>query len=382
MSFRSGARLRLRPPRALRRRPRLPRPTALLLVVLLIGALGTAYRFYLDGVPGSPQLPTWTGATDANSAGDAMVILAPPGVVVRQRVLLGKVDARHDNPVRLAASEPDSMLKLDPGLIQLSVDIPQYEPRPFDLILQLASGARVPRLDGIRAFSFGGDTPPVIVDGPYSLWELAGGSPDRQPPSDTDYVVLHVTPPPAHVHENGETSLYRLQFELLLRPLWPFAVRDNARVVLRTPSFHGFVKCGALDAFMRYLVERGPRFPAMDCHRPEPPDELATTVVLDVERAEWKTDLLYPAPAEGGRSDVTDDATWWTASGPVRVTGNYVNINAEAAGQRWLFLSGLLAGFALGLVPVVVEKVRYPRDQRAARGRARPSRPWSPARRR
>jgi hypothetical protein len=111
--------------------------------------------------------------------------------------------------------------------------------------------------------------------------------------------------------------------------------------------------------------------PQPDCRRPEPLDEESTTVQLELDRAEWKTDLLHPAPGEADRPDMTDSTTWWTAPGLIRVTGNYVNINAEAAGQRWLFLSGLLAGFALGLVPVVVEKLRNdvrPRRKTSALG--------------
>lgn len=329
--MRGSARLRLRPPRPVRRWPRLPRPTALLLVVLLVGALGAAYQFYLDGVPGSPRLPK---LDDENPVGASIGVLVPRGVDVRQRISLGKVhDFGPGTRVR-TFNEPDPMMGLDPGTIHLSFEFGEHEPVPFDMILELRGGARVPDNTGIRAFTWEEDGAQITVDGPHR----------RQ--DDTDHVVLHVTPKPPFVHENGETSRWSLQIEVLLRPLWPFAVRDNARVVLRTPLFEGLVQCTDI---MR---------PQPDCRRPEPLDEESTTVQLELDRAEWKTDLLHPAPGEGSRVDMSDSTTWWTASGLIRVTGNYVNINAEAAGQRWLFLSGLLAGFALGLVPVVVEKLR------------------------
>ncbi|MEV6236411.1 hypothetical protein [Lentzea sp. NPDC051838] len=356
MPFRSGARLRLRPPRPARRTVALPRPAAVLLVLLLVGALGAAYQLYLNGIPGTPRLPKWEDELFPNPVGSSVGVLAPPGVVFRQRVSLGKVEHYgSDTPVR-TFGEPDPMLGLDPGTIHLSLQFVEYEPVPFDLVLALEGGARVPDDTAVRAFSWDADGAQVAVDGPFA-----------------DYVVLHVTPKPPFVHENGETSRWSMDLEVLLRPQWPFAVRDNARAVLRTPLFHPFAQCANLSTFVRNLKE-GIRQPGAGCDRPEQPLEEETTVLLAMERAEWKSDLLFPAPGEGVRSDLFDTATWWTTSGAIRVTGNYVNINAEAAGQRLLFLSGLLAGFALGLVPVAVEKIRFPRGRKAVRGRGSLSR--------
>ena len=70
------------------------------------------------------------------------------------------------------------------------------------------------------------------------------------------------------------------------------------------------------------------------CGRAE--EESETEVVLDVERAEWKSDLLHPEPFDGRQRGHVDGATRWISTQPVQVTGNYVNINAEAAGQRSL----------------------------------------------
>ena len=347
MAWRSSARLRLRPPRPVRRRPRLPHLTALVLVLLLVGGLGSAYKFYVDGVPGSPRLPK---PDDGNPVGAAIGVFVPQGVFVRQRVSLGKVHEHFaDTPVR-TFNEPDPMTGLDPGTIHLSFEFVEYEPAPFDLVLELDGGARVQGNAGVRSFTWVKDGAQITVDGPHKSSD------------ETDHVVLHVTPAPVFVHENGETSRRTLQIEVLLRPLWPFAVRDNARVVLRTPLLLGWVRCG------------DPIRSRSDCRRFEQRDEEAITVQLELDRAEWKTDLLHPAPAEGRRPDMADSTTWWTAPGLIRVTGNYVNINAEAAGQRWLFLSGLLAGFALGLVPVVIEKVRFPTGRtRVSPSRRRPA---------
>ncbi|MFS8095856.1 hypothetical protein LFM09_01845 [Lentzea alba] len=332
--FRSNARLRLRPPvrreRALPRPARLVRSTSLLLLVaLFVGGLGAAYQFYLDGVPGSPRLPK---PTEDNQVGSAIGVVVPQGVELRQRISLGKVHEYHLDHRAPTFDEPDPVLGLDPSTIHLSFEFVEYEPVPFDLILALEGGARVPDLSAVRAFTWEKDGARITVDGPF------------QRPDKSDHVVLHVTPKPAFVHEDGTTSRWSMQIEVLLRPLWPFAVRDNARVVLRTPLFHGVVQCAELDP--------------PDCRQPEPLEEEAMTVQLELDRSEWKTDLLHPAPGEADRADLTDSTTWWTAPKMLRVTGNYVNINAEAAGQRRLFLAGLLAGFALGLVPVVVEKIR------------------------
>lgn len=372
MSFRSSARLRLRPP-ARRKPARKPLPRGLgSVALLLVGGLAGAYLLYAGGVPGSPRLPSWDGVTSTDESayrsGDGMTLLVPPGVTARQRVLLGKTDHLYGeyttfNPV-------DPMLDLDPGTVQVSVELRGHRLDPFDLILQLDSGARVPR-DGMRAYASAG-TDHVAIDGPYSKWQMIMGSSDP-PRFDTDYYVLHVDP-----SDEGA------RFDLLLRPFWPFAVRDNARVVLRTALFHGAVECDNIDAVVGKLMNgRGGTFDApFFCTRVEPDRKSETVVVLDIERAEWKTDLLYPAPADDIQDGVPDGATWWSATRPLRVTGNYVNINAEAAGQRSLFLAGLMAGFALGLVPVIVEKVRYPTGRTAARGTGSRSRRWSRARRR
>jgi hypothetical protein len=180
--FRSGARLRLRPPRPVRRTPRLPRPTALLLVLVLIGALGAAYQFYLDGVPGSPRLPK---LDDENPLGAAIAVRVPQGVEVRQRISLGKVNDFSPGTRVRTFNEPDPVMGLDPGTIHVSFEFGEYEPVPFDIVLALQGGARVSDNSGIRAFTWGIDGARVTVDGPHRRAD------------DTDHVVLHVTQ--AHV---------------------------------------------------------------------------------------------------------------------------------------------------------------------------------------
>lgn len=338
----------------------------------LVGGLGGAYQLYDSGVPGTPWLPAWDNVPyDRTPA--SIGLLVPQGLRVRQEVLLGNLRP-HTLDLAETSDSVDPMLRLDPGAIQVNVEVRGHGTTPFDLILVLGSGARVQRPDGLRLFASPLDGYGVTVDGPHNLWKPTDGDP---PQLAADQFVLHVTPDQAWAGR-GPTELPPVLFNLVLRPLWPFAVRDNARVVVQSPLFHGAVGCRDLDVTVRNLKQG--RRSDTSCGRAE--EESETEVVLDIERAEWKSDLLDPEPFDGRQRGYFDGATRWISTQPIRVTGNYVNINAEAAGQRSLFLAGLMAGFALGLVPVIIEKVRFPTGRTAARGTGSRSRRWSRARRR
>jgi hypothetical protein len=346
----------------------------IVLSAALVGGLGGAYLLYDSGVPGSPRLPAWDGVPSNRSA-DSIGLMVPPGLSVRQEVLLGSTQPHPLDRAETSGSV-DPTLRLDPGALQVNVKVRGHGTAPFDLVLALESGARVQPADGLRLFASPLDGYGVTVDGPHDRWKPTDGGP---PQLAVDHYVLHVTPDQAWAGR-GPTELPPVQFDLFLRPLWPFAVRDNARVVVRSPLLHGAVGCRDLDGFMHSVKQGSRNPPAPDCSRADV--EFETAVVLDIERAEWKSDLLDPEPFDGRQRGHVDGATRWVSTQPIRVTGNYVNINAEAAGQRSLFLAGLVAGFALGLVPVIVEKVRYPTGRTAVRGTGSRSRRWSRARRR
>ncbi|HEX8870649.1 MAG TPA: hypothetical protein VF821_33595, partial [Lentzea sp.] len=200
MPHRSSARLRLRRPSP---RHDLPAPTRrsrgawqlAFQAFLLAGALVVAYLLYVEGVPGSPRLPEWEGVTSddmsTNRSGDAITLLVPPGVSARQKIVLGEVERPVRDLVPISESK-DSLLDLDPGIIHLSAELQGHGAEPFDVILQLDSGARVPGEGGLQVSTLG--IPGLVTsDGPYSDWEMKFGSPrDEPPPFDTDYYVLHV----------------------------------------------------------------------------------------------------------------------------------------------------------------------------------------------
>ena len=109
-------------------------------------------------------------------------------------------------------------------------------------------------------------------------------------------------------------------------------MRSNARVVVRAPMLLGLSDAATSDVFVPNL-KQGRRSDTF-CTQAE--EESETEVVLDVERAEWKSNLLHPrtprrqAARPRRRCDAVD-----LHPAPVQVTGNYVNMDApEAAGQR------------------------------------------------
>jgi hypothetical protein len=176
-------------------------------------------------------------------------------------------------------------------------------------------------------------------------------------PFDSQLINLHVIP---YRDAQGQSNKFTVTFGIMLHTVWPFAVRDHDRLAIRSPLMNGSVTCPNIDKSADRLALSKPIPLDLDnpnlCMLLNDRPKQETLAVLDLEKAEWRSDVVSPQPGEGSLNEMLPEGvTWWTASQPMRVRANYVNINDESRGQKFLFISGVLAGLAAGLIPISLE---------------------------
>jgi hypothetical protein len=344
-----------------------PRRRLHILVTSIILSM-VAYLLYLKGVPGSPRLPYWEDTTGGLGTGrksddSAITILAPPETEIHQTVELGQARYANGNGGFATFDVRDPVLHLDPNATYIKLDVTRSSLAPFNLILNLEAGARIRRTNGLIVDdrNYWSNVENVSVRAPVSQSYLnyENKENDDYLQFDSQLITLNVTPyHDAHRRSNGFT----VTFGLMLHTIWPFAVRDNDRLAIRSPLMNGSITCPNIDevaawlALSKPLTTTGtflnPKHCILDNDRPKQ----EALVVLDLEKAEWRPDIVFPQPGEESSDEMLPEGvTWWTASQPIRVRANYANINDATRGQKFLFISGVLAGLAAGLIPISLE---------------------------
>ncbi|WP_157985261.1 hypothetical protein [Lentzea terrae] len=127
--------------------------------------------------------------------------------------------------------------------------------------------------------------------------------------------------------------------------------QENARLLVRAPVLNDTEHCTFLDSFFansgRIMSSWDSEY-FLKCRGSEADDY--NRVHLEIEGSNLRTDFVSPQPVQPG-------GTEWSSKGELQVIANYVLIDEEARGQRYLFIAGVAAGLAGGTLPLAMELV-------------------------
>jgi hypothetical protein len=132
-------------------------------------------------------------------------------------------------------------------------------------------------------------------------------------------------------------------------------VRENARVVLQTPTLKGPQPCLFADQLAnagRDLIFGTFKFVDMLQRCPLTIGGVKShqQVSIEMETVNLRVDYMHPQPVEQGKFE-------WSSTMALQARANLVDINEEAKGQRLLFAAGITAGLATGVLSIGLERI-------------------------
>lgn len=279
-----------------------------------------SWRWYQQGVPGTPQVPVDWGQSSIR-------VYGPPDVAITTTVEYSEEPGTGEssNP-RVSGSREDISLAAESTRTQ-----------PYLVVLELAYGAHL-RGDPDVSGSFA--VKPIEIGTTYrGPDEVVGTWPVYAP---VELFVARVDP-----MQGGR----RLFAGVTGQVSWPVAVTDNARTAVYTPLLRTPGKCsslGSTETIIDPATWLGRIVP--ECHASRDTSDTQTIILGGMARNK-RLDYANPAPSNPGQ------LAWSQSGRSFRVDASYVDLDQEANGQRLLFLSGVGVGLAAAGLPIGLQIV-------------------------
>lgn len=161
---------------------------------------------------------------------------------------------------------------------------------------------------------------------------------------------------------SSDTFAAVVELRGLQRNIW---TKENARTLVQTPTIHSAHHCPFLtNQVSKVLPNKMPEWDTkrFQC-RPEGSEDRARIRFDRIDPADLKIDVAN-LPSSGVKPFE------WEGKNSVQVRASLLSVTAEANAQRYLFASGVLAGFTGGLIPAAVKAARRREDDDSPDDRA------------
>jgi hypothetical protein len=170
-----------------------------------------------------------------------------------------------------------------------------------------------------------------------------------------EQLIFFWIPPQDMVRQSDGGYTGKVDFSAVMRQA--AVERENERIAVKTPFLVGMQECALLDGALRAQILNPSVHSVNDAHCVTARDPHASIqeVELFLPSPAIRIDYINTQPLQ--QQGTLSGQLLWRSGNSINVQASIVLLSEEARGQHLLFLSGIAAGLAAGMVPLAVEVI-------------------------